>query len=186
MIFCSRSHTLSHCRPQAQQPGKRVARVKRSETRGSLSIVPGLRFASPGPRTDPPRKAGFTVIVRPRGQRGPRRATRSAPRPQPSRLAVARTRDDGVRCVTFSLTLVPFSDTDAMNLAQLQDGSRVTPAAGASAVPAGGGSSLSFSGGSGKTPGRHHDRSARSSLDWDRRDAVNACKSHVPGSACWS
>jgi hypothetical protein len=62
MIFCSRSHALSHasmppCRPQARQAGKRVARVKRSETRGSRSIVPGLRFASPGLRADPPRKA---------------------------------------------------------------------------------------------------------------------------------
>ena len=68
----------------------------------------------------------------------------------------------------------------------LQDGNRVTLAAGASAVPAEGGSSLPSPGGSGKTPGRHHDRSARSSLDWDRRDAANACKSRVPGSACWS
>ena len=31
-----------------------------------------------------------------------------------------------------------------------------------------------FSGGSGNTPGRHHDRSARSSLDWDRLDSGNA------------
>ena len=48
----------------------------------------------------------------------------------------------------------------------------MTPAGGASAVPAGGGQSLPFSGGSGKTPGRHHDRSARSSLDWDRKERV--------------
>ncbi len=40
--------------------------------------------------------------------------------------------------VTFSLTLVPVSDTMMVtNLARLQDGCRVTPAAGASAVPAG-------------------------------------------------
>jgi hypothetical protein len=70
--------------------------------------------------------------------------------------------------VPFSLTIVLISDTNVTNLAQLQDGSRVTPVAGASAVPAGGGSSLPFSGGFGFTPGRHHDRSARSSLDWDR------------------
>ncbi len=50
----------------------------------------------------------------------------------------------------------------------------MTPAAGASAVPAGGGSSLLLSGGSGFTPGRHDDRSARSSLDWDRKAAGNA------------
>src|SRR5262249_49372563 len=72
--------------------------------------------------------------------------------------------------VTFSLTIVPVSDTRCTNLAHLQDGRRVTPAAGASAVPAGGGSSLPFSGGSGETPGRHDDRSARSSLDWDRKE----------------
>ena len=88
--------------------------------------------------------------------------------------------------VTFLLTLVPISDTHITNLAQLQDGRRVTPAAGASAVPAGGGSSLPFSGGSGKTPGRHHDRSARSSLDWDRPASDNAWSSRVPGSAFWS
>jgi hypothetical protein len=46
MIFCSRSHALSdaskpHCRPQAQQPGKRVARVKRSETRAAYQSFPG-------------------------------------------------------------------------------------------------------------------------------------------------
>jgi hypothetical protein len=28
--------------------------------------------------------------------------------------------------------------------------------------------------GSGNTPGRHHDRSARSSLDWDRPSSGNA------------
>jgi hypothetical protein len=72
------------------------------------------------------------------------------------------------------LTIVPISDTDVTNLAQLQDGRRVTPAAGASAVPAGGGSSPPSPGGSGKTPGRHHDRSARSSLDWDRPASGNA------------
>ena len=53
----------------------------------------------------------------------------------------------------------------------------MTPAAGASSVPAGGGSSLPFSGGSGKTPGRHHDRSARSSLDWDRPVSGNGLMS---------
>ena len=75
----------------------------------------------------------------------------------------------------------------------------MTPAAGASAVPASGGSSLPFSGGSGLTPGRHHDRSARSSLDWDRKERVTPVEpravfrtigtvrpDRVPGSACWS
>jgi hypothetical protein len=104
-----------------------------------------------------------------------------------------------VDAVTFSLTMVLVSDTEVTNLAQPQDGRRVTPAAGASAVPAGGGSSLPFSGGSGKTPGRHDDRSARSSLDWDRKARVTPAEErtvfrtigivrpdHVPGSACWS
>jgi hypothetical protein len=72
------------------------------------------------------------------------------------------------------LTVVPDSDTKSRISLNLQDGSRVTPAAGASAVPAGGGSSLPSPGGSGKTPGRHHDRSARSSLDWDRPASGNA------------
>ncbi len=35
-------------------------------------------------------------------------------------------------------------------------------------------------GGSGIPPGRHYDRSARSSLDWDWRHCL------VPGSAAWS
>ena len=99
--------------------------------------------------------------------------------------------------VTFSLTFVPISDTQATNLALVQDGIRVTPAAGASAVPAGGGSSLALSGGSGFTPGRHDDRSARSSLDWDRTARVTPAQQRtvfrtigivrpdrVPGSAC--
>ena len=63
----------------------------------------------------------------------------------------------------------------------------------------GGGSSLPFSGGSGKTPGRHDDRPARSSLDWDRKERVTPVEprtvfrtigivraDQVPGSACWS
>ena len=45
----------------------------------------------------------------------------------------------------------------------------MTPEAGASAVPAGKASSASLPGGFGKTPGRHYDRSATMSLDWDRR-----------------
>jgi hypothetical protein len=47
-----------------------------------------------------------------------------------------------------------------------------TPADGARAVPAGGGSSPPLPGGFGKTPGRHDDRSATLSLDWDRRGRV--------------
>src|ERR1700733_4199900 len=54
------------------------------------------------------------------------------------------------------------------NLAPLKDIARVTPVDGARAVPAGGGSSPLLPGGSGKTPGRHDDRSATLSLDWDR------------------
>ena len=37
--------------------------------------------------------------------------------------------------------------------------------------------------GSGNTPGRHYDRSARSSLDWDRLKTGNARQGRVPGSA---
>jgi hypothetical protein len=129
------------------------------------------------------------------------RATASAPRLHPSRLVAARRapQDNDPLRVTFSLTFVPISDTIVTNLAHLQDGRRVTPAAGASAVPAGGGSSLPFSGGFGFTPGRHHDRSARSSLDWDRTERVTPAEKcavfrtigtvradRVPGSACWS
>ena len=50
------------------------------------------------------------------------------------------------------------------------------PADGAGAGPAGVGSSPALPGGFGATPGRHYDRPARSSLDWDR-------KLRVPGSA---
>jgi hypothetical protein len=75
----------------------------------------------------------------------------------------------------------------------------MTPVAEASAVPAGGSSSLLLSGGFGETPGRHDDRSARSSLDWDRKARVTPAEQRtvfrtigtvrpdqVPGSACWS
>jgi hypothetical protein len=48
----------------------------------------------------------------------------------------------------------------------------VTAADGAGTVPAGEGSSPSLSGGSGVTPGRHYDRSATLSLDWDRERRV--------------
>jgi hypothetical protein len=60
------------------------------------------------------------------------------------------------------------------NLALVKGRRPVTPAAGASAVPAGEASSALLPGGFGKTPGRHHDRSARSSLDWDRSASGNA------------
>ena len=76
----------------------------------------------------------------------------------PSHIFIDTSPRFGYGCHEFSLNL--------------QDGNRVTLAAGASAVPADGGSSLPPPGGSGKTPGRHHDRSARSSLDWDRRMQV--------------
>src|SRR5208282_4428805 len=74
-----------------------------------------------------------------------------------------------------------------------------TPADGARAVPAGGGSSPPLPGGFGKTPGRHDDRSATWSLDWDRKERVTPVEKRmifrtigivrsdqVPGSACWS
>ncbi len=38
----------------------------------------------------------------------------------------------------------------------------------------------------GKTPGRHDDRSATLSLDWDRGRRVTPADNHVPGSAFWS
>src|SRR6185312_17382874 len=59
----------------------------------------------------------------------------------------------------------------------------VTPAGGARAVPAGRGSSPPLPGGFGKTPGRHYDRPAIGSLDWDRRRRSNGRRSQVPGSA---
>ena len=59
----------------------------------------------------------------------------------------------------------------------------VTPAGGARAVPAGRGSSPPLPGGFGNTPGRHYDRSAIGSLDWDRRRRSNGRRNRVPGSA---
>jgi hypothetical protein len=85
------------------------------------------------------------------------------------------------RPVTFLLTQVPVSDTYATSLAQLTG--RQPGDAGGRGECSEGGSSLPSPGGSGKTPGRHHDRSARSSLDWDRGRAGNTRRSRVPGSA---
>ena len=75
------------------------------------------------------------------------------------------------------LTFVPISDTNVTNLAQLIGRPPGDAGGRGKSVPAGGGSSLPFSGGSGKTPGRHHDRSARSSLDWDRPVSGNGLMS---------
>ena len=86
-----------------------------------------------------------------------------------------------VYVVTFSLTFVPVYVTrtmparprDVTGDGRLTERARflraelVTP----------------FSGGSGNTPGRHYDRSARSSLDWDRRKVANTRRGCVPGSA---
>jgi hypothetical protein len=58
------------------------------------------------------------------------------------------------------------------NLAHVPGRQPVTPAGGAGAVPAGGGSSPSPPGGFGQTSGRHYDRPAAMSLDWDRRGRV--------------
>jgi len=104
-----------------------------------------------------------------------------APRPHPSRLAAART--SGRRCtlVTFSLTLVPVYVTGTMPARSRDvtgDGrltERVRFLRAGLVTP--------FSGGFGNTPGRHYDRSARSSLDWDRLKMGNAGQGHVPGSA---
>ena len=73
--------------------------------------------------------------------------------------------------VTFLLTSVPCSVTSRQSRSP-KGRQPVTPADGAGAVPAGGGSSPPHSGGFGKTPGRHDDRSATLSLDWDRRGRV--------------
>jgi hypothetical protein len=54
------------------------------------------------------------------------------------------------------------------------------------AAPAGVASQATLPGGSGDPLGRHYDRSARSSLDWDRLKAGNALQRHVPGKAAWS
>jgi hypothetical protein len=89
--------------------------------------------------------------------------------------------DDGCAFVTFLLTVVPVYVTakmparprDVTGDGRLTERARflrtelVTP----------------FSGGSGNTPGRHYDRSARSSLDWDRLKTGNARQGRVPGSA---
>ena len=52
----------------------------------------------------------------------------------------------------------------------------MTPAGGARAVPAGGARHLRSRAAPGNTPGRHDDRSARSSLDWDRKERVTPAK----------
>jgi hypothetical protein len=73
---------------------------------------------------------------------------------------------------TNVLTVVAVLGTSSPESRSRKGRQPVTPAGGARAVPAGGGSSPQLPGGSGQTPGRHDDRSARSSLDWDRRGRV--------------
>ena len=74
------------------------------------------------------------------------------------------------------LTSVPISVTSRQSRSP-KGRQPATPADGARAVPAGGGSSPPLPGGSGNTPGRHDDRSARSSLDWDRKARVTPVSS---------
>ena len=108
-------------------------------------------------------------------------------------------RGHGVAETKTTLTFVPVSATFVTESRSREGRQPVTPAAGASAVPAGGGSSPPLSGGFGKTPGRHDDRSATLSLDWDRKERVTPVEKRtvfrtigivrsdqVPGSAFWS
>ena len=94
------------------------------------------------------------------------------------------------------LTIVPILVTEGDSNPACEGRRPATPADGAGVVPAGAGSSPAFPGGFGATPGRHYDRSARSSLDWDRKERVApveqravfrtigiARPDHVPGSA---
>ncbi len=96
------------------------------------------------------------------------------------------------------LTFVPGSVTNSESRSP-KGRQPATPVDGARAVPAGGGSSPPFPGGFGKTPGRHDDRSATMSLDWDRKERVTPVETRaifrtigivrpdrVPGSAFWS
>ena len=71
-----------------------------------------------------------------------------------------------------SLTFVPASATVSDESRSLTGRRPVTPADGAGAVPAGAGSSPALPGGFGQTSGRHDDRPAAMSLDWDRRRRV--------------
>ena len=52
--------------------------------------------------------------------------------------------------------------------------------------PRAGGRHLRSRAANGKTPGRHYDRSATLSLDWDRGRRITPADNYVPGSAFWS
>ena len=80
---------------------------------------------------------------------------------------------------TFALTVVPISVTHRESRSP-KGRQPATPVDGARAVPAGGGSSPLLPGGFGKTPGRHDDRSATQSLDWDRGRRITPADNYVP------
>ena len=74
------------------------------------------------------------------------------------------------RDATSRLHMIPFSGTIFANhLAQKDIAAGVLAAVGRVRVPAGRDDTSRSRAASGHTPGRHHDRSATVSLDWDRR-----------------
>jgi len=107
--------------------------------------------------------------------------------PRPTKISESKIAVESIRSRHPQYRLTPSPRRLEAGAVSLPQGRRpVTPAGGARAVPAGRGSSPPLPGGFGKTPGRHYDRPAIGSLDWDRRRRSNGRRSHVPGSADWS
>jgi hypothetical protein len=75
---------------------------------------------------------------------------------------------------TKSLTIVPCSVTQGLQILALKGRRLVMRPAGASAVPAGGASSAPLPGGFGTTPGRHYDRPATVIAGRGQAEADNA------------
>ncbi len=147
-----------------------------ADDRRAHMIVPGFRGAKSGLRPAPPKPhlplPGELRSPTPDQVRG-----RLSPQAGEERIVAV--------VVTLFLTSVSLSVTNCESCSP-KGRQPATPAGGARAVPAGGGSSPPLPGGFGKTPGRHDDRSATLSLDWDRQRRITPVLRRVPGSAFWS
>jgi hypothetical protein len=97
-----------------------------------------------------------------------------------------RANDVVARDATSRLHIIPFPDTIFSNhLAQKDIAAGVLAAVGRVRFPRAG-RHIPLPGGSGNTPGRHHDRSATLSLDWDRRRRLTAVFQPRPRKCVWS
>jgi hypothetical protein len=124
-----------------------------------------------------------------RNHRRNNRMTRTPPPPLPQgqpRFPRRFQCDGRIGRYNFFVDINPILGLKARSSRSMQGRRPVTPAGGARAVPAGRGSSPPLPGGFGITPGRHYDRPAMRSLDWDWRGRVTPVLQFRPRKRVWS